>query len=206
MSEAAFFRPSAKDRARRAVEAVEAQTSAELVIALRRKSGDYRVASYHFGFLLLAVILVQRLASAEVFTLSVMAADGLGAFLVGVVACRYIGGLTRLLVGGKELRANVETAARAAFYDLGISRTRDRTGILVFVSTFERHVAVLPDVGVDVAALEPGFGSARTQMQAAVRGASPEELFDRLETLGPLLAASLPRADDDENELPDEVR
>ena len=206
MSEAAFFRPSAKDGAKRAVEAVEAQTSAELVIALRRKSGDYRVVSYHFGFLLLAMVLIERLVSAELFTLSVMAADGLGAFVVGVVACRWIGGLTRLLARSKELRANVETAARSAFYDLGISKTRDRTGILVFVSTFERHVVVLPDVGVDVAALEPEFSSARAQMQAAVRGGRPEELFDRIETLGQLLAASLPRADDDENELPDEAR
>jgi putative membrane protein len=206
MSEAAFFRPNAKDRAKRAVETVEAQTSAELVVALRRKSGDYRLASYHFGFVLLAVVLIQRLVSSELFTLSVMAADALGAFLLGVVACRYIGGLTRLLVGGRQLRANVETAARAAFYDLGMTKTRDRTGILVFVSTFERHVAVLPDIGVDMAALEPGFSTFKIQMQQAVRGARPEDLFDRLENLGQLLAPCLPRADDDENELPDEVR
>jgi hypothetical protein len=53
--------------------------------------------------------------------------------------------LRRLLVRQKRLEADVQAAARAEFYALGISRTSGRNGILVFLSTFERCTAVVPD-------------------------------------------------------------
>ena len=60
----------------------------------------------------------------------------------------------------------MRTAARAAFVDQGISRTRGRTGILVFVSLFEREVEVVADVGVDPVLL----GEDWTRAVAALTG------------------------------------
>jgi len=206
MSEAAFFRPDAKQRAAQAVRAVEAQTSAEVVVAVRRRSGDYGVAAYHFGLLLLAAVVVYMLLAPRVFTVGAMALDGLLAFLVGLVACRAIRGLTRWLTPKRKLGTNTEQAARAAFYELGISRTQGRNGILVFVSTFERRHALLPDIGVDLQQLEPTWSRAGEQMAAALKAGEPERFFAALETLGPALGAVMPRAADDVNELPDEVQ
>jgi putative membrane protein len=206
MSEADFFSPDSKQRAAQAVRAVEAQTSAEVVVAVRRRSGDYGVAAYHFGLLLLAIVVVYMLVAPQLFTVGAMALDGLLAFLVGLVACRAIRGLTRLLTPKRTLSANVQTAARAAFYDLGIGRTQGRNGILVFISTFERRHTVLPDVGVDPQKLEPTWSRAGEQMAAALMAHEPERFFTALETLGPALGAVMPRAADDVNELPDEVQ
>ena len=206
MSEAAFFRDDARQRAARAVRAVEAQTSAEIVVAVRRKSGDYRLVGYHFGLLLLVAVVAYMLVAPSVFTIGVMALDGLLAFLIGVVACHAIGALTRALTPSKSLQANVETAARVAFYDLGIGRTTARNGILVFVSTFERRHAMLPDVGIDPQKLEPAWSRASEQMAAALRARHPERFFAALESLGSVLGELMPRAADDINELPDEVQ
>ena len=206
MSEVAFFRPDAKQRAAQAVRAVEAQTSAEVVVAVRRKSGDYRVAAYHFGLLLLAAVVIYMLIAPRVFTVGAMALDGLLAFLVGLAAGRAFRGLTRMLTPQRTLRANVQAAARAAFYDLGIGRTKARNGILVFVSTFEGYHALLPDVGVDPQKLEPVWSRTGEQMAAALRAREPERFFAALEGLGTVLGEVMPRAADDVNELPDEVQ
>jgi putative membrane protein len=206
MSEAAFYRLDAKQRAAQAVRAIEAQTSAEIVVAVRRKSGDYRVVGYHFGLSLLAVVVLYMLVAPSIFTIGVMALDGLLAFLVGVAACRAIGGLTRALTSRRRLCENVEQAARAAFYDLGLGRTSQRNGILVFVSIFERRHALLPDVGIDQQQLEPAWGQASEQLAAALKARDPERFFAALERLGPALGAVMPRAANDVNELPDEVQ
>ncbi|MBI3201229.1 MAG: hypothetical protein HYZ29_06760 [Myxococcales bacterium] len=86
--------------------------------------------------------------------------------------------------------------------ELGVSRTRDRTGLLVFVSMFERKVVVVPDVGIDRAEL----GEALAKLES-VLSESPElpRLVAALDELASPLARVLPRADDDENELPDTV-
>jgi len=142
MSEIDFFRPEARTQAAESVKAVEAQTAAEVVVAVRRKT----------------------------------------------------------------LRANVARSARAAFYDLGISRTSGRNGILVFVSTFERSCVVLPDIGIDVAALGPGWSEACELLDRAVRQGRLPDFFLALRSLGPVLGKTMPRAEDDVNELPDEVQ
>jgi putative membrane protein len=206
MSEADLLRDSAKKRAAQTVKSVEAQTSAELVIAVRRKSGDYRAAAYHFGFVVMGAVVVYMLVAPQTFSVEAMALDGLVAFAAGALVCWFIPALRRLFVLPKTRRANVQAAGRAAFYDLGISNTSGRNGILVFVSTFERTCAVVPDIGVDVAKLGPGWSQARTAIEAASARADLEAFLSAVQSLGPVLGAAMPRSDDDVNELPDEVQ
>lgn len=72
--------------------------------------------------------------------------------------------------------------------------------MLVYVSTFERRVELVADVGVDGKLVE---GEVRA-LEAAVAGRPDLDAFlEALRRLGPALAPSLPHAADDVNELPD---
>jgi len=206
MREAAFYQDEAKQRTARAVKAVEEQTSAEVVVAVRRRSGDYRIAAYYFGFGAVAVVTLYMLVSPQLFSIGAMALDAVVAFALGALLCRNVETLSRALTPASRLRGNVETAARAAFFDLGISRTSGRNGILVFVSTFERTCAVLTDIGIDVAALGEGFEKSRDSMQRAIKQRDFDAFISALESLGPALGEAMPRMEDDVNELPDEVQ
>lgn len=206
MLERDFYRDDAKRRTTEAVKLVEAQTSAEVVVAVRRRSGDYRIAAYHAGLAAVGAITLYMLVSPQVFSIGAMALDALVAFVLAALLCRNVDALSRMLTRASTLERNVEAAARAAFFDLGISRTSGRNGILVFVSTFERTCAVLTDTGIDVAALGPGFAEGRSAMERAVRQRDLDAFIGALESLGPLLGAAMPHADDDVNELPDEVQ
>ena len=69
MSEASFYEEVAKSDTRAAVQAIEAQTSAEIVVALRRVSGSYRDADYLGGSLLALVALFVMLFASHSFPL-----------------------------------------------------------------------------------------------------------------------------------------
>jgi uncharacterized membrane protein len=75
----------------------------------------------------------------------------------------------------------------------------------VFVSSFERRVEVLADIGIDKAVLGPLFEEAVRALDVALRRRRSFPLFlEALRSLGPILSRALPRTADDANELPDE--
>jgi putative membrane protein len=73
MRETEFFREQTKREITESVQAVELQTSAEVVVTVRRRSGDYRVVAYHFGFVTLGVVVIYLLFAPEVFSLGAIA-------------------------------------------------------------------------------------------------------------------------------------
>lgn len=206
MSEMDFFREEGKRRAASTVEAVEEQTSAEVVISVRRRSGNYRVFAYNFGFALWAGVTAYLLITPRVYSLGAIALDGVAAFFLGALIASNVDRLLRAVTPKKTRKANVETAAKVTFFDLGISRTRGRNGILVFVSTFERTVAVTTDLGVDVASLGNGFDEARRAMEDAVVRLDFDEFLAGVKQMGPPLGQAMPRTADDINELSNEVQ
>jgi putative membrane protein len=205
MSERAFFEPEAKRQAKAAIEAIEAQTSAEVVVTLRLVSGSYRGADYLCGFLLAVASLVALLYVPAIVALHYVVIDVVLAFAVGTLACGTIGPLRRIASSAKERRANVHAAARAAFVDQRVMRTSRRTGVLVYVAMFERTVEVVGDVGIDPKAID-GWGAALARLRATIAdGPDLARFLEALRALGPVLAASLPAKAGDANELPDDV-
>lgn len=206
VAEADFFRDAAKQSTARSVKHVEAQTSAELVVAVRRRSGDYRVPAYHFGFFVAGAVVAYLLLAPQVFTIGDIALDGALGFGLALALAYNVSPLLRALAREKRLSKSVAEAARVAFYDLGISRTSGRNGILVFVSTFEQRALVLLDVGIDVASLGAPWSDACQALSLAVKQRDLAAFERALESLGPILGARMPRSADDVNELPDEVQ
>ena len=206
MSNAQFYRDDAKRRAAQAVKLVEAQTSAELVIAVRPRSAKYGVVAYNFGLGSLLAVTLLLLVSPRVFSVGAIAIDGIVAFGLGALVCMNVDTLAFALTRPKSLQAFVDIAARAAFFDLGISRTSGRNGILVFVSMFERTLTVLTDVGINTAGLGASWTDVLGAMQMAVKRRDFDAFVASVENLGSVLAAAMPRSADDVNELPDEVQ
>jgi putative membrane protein len=205
MSERAFFEPEAKRQAKAAIEAIEAQTSAEVVVTLRLVSGSYRAADYLCGFLLAVASLVALLYVPAIVALHFIVLDVVLAFAAGTLACATIGPLRRLASSAKERRANVHAAACAAFVDQRVMRTTRRTGVLVYVAMFERTVEVVGDVGIDPKAIE-GWGATVARLRATIAdGPELPAFLEALRALGPVLAVTLPAKAGDANELPDDV-
>jgi putative membrane protein len=194
-----LYGADAKPLVARAVADAEAQTCAEIVVSVRRTSGSYRdvdvIAGAAAGFAaLLLMIFHPKPVRDAAIPLGVVIV-----FFATVVVFRSADSLRRLLLGRRRLDELVRTAARGAFFELGVGRTRGRTGVLVYVSTFERRVAIVADTGV----AEADLAAVRRRLEVAVRARDLAAFADGVRALGPVLAEKLPCAADDMNELPD---
>lgn len=206
MPSCALFEAEAKSRVNAVVQELELRTSAEIVVVMRIKAGSYRQADYLWGAGLAFVALMVFLFHPAPFPIAPFPAVALVAFVVGATISAYFEPLQRLLVPRSKLVESARAAAIVDFYERGITRTRGRTGVLVFVSIFERSIVVVPDVGIDENALGEAYRSAKTKLGDVLLGSLETTPFEEaLRTLGSVLADALPRAHDDENELSDEV-
>jgi len=148
---------SEQDKARisEAVRASEAHTSAEIVPMLVARSGLYRDAQHRAG-LALALVALTSLVMGEGFWASWRWQTAEAAWLLLAVLLSYAIGswigrvpsVIRAVTSSERLRRKVQLRAEQAFAQHSLSRTRQRTGVLLMVSLLERHVYVLPDSGI----------------------------------------------------------
>ncbi len=205
MAERAFLEPDAKRRATAAVRAVEAGTSVELVIAVRRRADRHLVTSIAAGVACAVVVFALMWFSPQVYDIDTMPLDALLGGLLGGLATAFVPGLRRLLTPRARRRAATERAARRAFEELGVAKTRDRTGLLLYVALFERSVVLVADEGLPRSLVEQDFQKAREALEAAVARLDVSAFLEAVAALGPPAAGALPRKPDDENELCDNV-
>lgn len=203
---ARFFAGDGKAALRRAIEAFEARTSAELVIAVRPRSDRHAHAPAAVGALAGLATLTFLLYGEPTFALHWFILDPA---IVGVLAAWLVRDseiVARALTPSSWRREAVERAARASFVDHGVSETSGRTGVFLYVSLAERAAVVLTDSGARRALPREPWERATAALAAAVAGgAGAVELAPRIAALAELCADALPRAEDDVNELPDEV-
>ncbi|MBN1606413.1 MAG: hypothetical protein JW940_07250 [Polyangiaceae bacterium] len=200
-----FATEAGKQRVKQAIFAVESQTSAELVVAVRPSVVRYRHVDYLVGFAMSLLALLVFLFYPVDFEIATMPIDSIVAFAFGSVLSAHCPPLRRILVSGRLVDTEVGRAARASFVDLGITRTAGRNGILIFVAMYERRIEVIADVGIDQPLLGTAWAGALADLRRAVAKTDLEMFVVGLTALGPILARVMPRADDDRNELPDEV-
>jgi putative membrane protein len=206
MSEGDFFSDDAKRATAASVRSAEAQTSAEIVVAVRKSSGRYGVLAYHFGLGLSALVVVYLLVAPELYSAFAIALDGIVAFALGSLLAANLDTVQRALSRGSTLDENVNRGARVAFFDLGISRTSGRNGLLVYASMFERRCVVLTDIGILPSRLGPAWVASERELAEAVKRRDLAAFQRALAALGGLLGGAHPRSADDVNELPDEVQ
>lgn len=206
MSAHEFFIESAKKAVGEAVRDLERRTSAEVLVAVRRESGQYRDADFIVGAILAMGWLCLFLYHPEPFDFTALPLEIAGAFAVGALLSAYTPTLRRSFSTATRREREVKRSARAAFVDLGVSRTHARRGVLVYVSLFELRVDVVPDVGIDVRALGARWDDVVRKLDRTVRlDLDVERFTSALAELGALLAERYPREAGDTNELPDTV-
>jgi putative membrane protein len=111
--------------------------------------------------------------------------------------------LKRLFVSEKEMDHEVREAAAIQFFSKGLYRTREETGVLIYLSVFEGKVWVLGDRGVD-AAVPPGFWQEIVDQVVAgiTEGRPAAAICEAIGSIRGVLAEKFPAAPGDTNELP----
>lgn len=94
--------------------------------------------------------------------------------------------------------------ARELFTQLGMERTRERNGVLIYLAVEDRALAILGDEGVHAHVGEDYWSRARDAMLGRLReGRNREALVEAIGDVGRILGERFPRRPDDVDELPD---
>jgi uncharacterized membrane protein len=103
-------------------------------------------------------------------------------------------------------RPEVLDRAQHVFRRLGMHRTAERHGVLIYVAVEEHRLAVVGDDGIHARVGADHWNHVRDLLVEALRAGAPRAAMERaIEEVGRALAAHYPRRPDDKNELSDEV-
>lgn len=199
-----FLAEADRNAIRDAVRAAEAKTSAEIVPMIVGASDSYPKAQLACAVTVGLVCAVLACLAGGTRNMWVFLAF-FGVFaLLGFQAAGRLPALVRPFVS--PARADHETlqAAQAAFYSQGLTRTRERNALLVYVSVFERLVFLLPDTGLAGKIDARELDATAEALSAGIRGGRPAEaIAAAVARLAQALAAAFPPREDDVNEIKD---
>jgi putative membrane protein len=203
------------DSERRQIEAsvreAETTTSGEIVPMVVSSSYHYPTASM-IGALIVSLLAAGAVTAAfsirqawegfGLFDLWIFPAVFAVAFLLSHELIRRVPGIKRLFVTSAEIREEVEEAALTSFYRQRLNNTRDRTGILVFVSVFERRAVVLADEGINAQVPQETWQEVVDTITRGIRqNRQAEALCQAISRCGELVRDKFPRRRDDTDEL-----
>ena len=188
-----------------AIRAAEAKTRAELVTVLTPASDDY-------AYVALAWAAVLGLAAPFPFSLGLLPGNALyahGAALAVAVVVLLLARLPqvlRFMVPKALMRRRASRNARAQFFAQRVRMTRDRAGVLFFVSAFEHHVEIIADDNAAAAITDAEWQAAVDIFVKTLREQGQAEGFlAAIAALETLLGEKLPGDGEDRNELGDRL-
>jgi uncharacterized membrane protein len=114
-------------------------------------------------------------------------------------------GEIRVLIA-REKAEDPVIAAQKHFERLGMTNTRERNGVLIYVAPESHSFAVIGDTGIHEKCGDAFWRLLAAEMTAHFkRGEFTEGLVESIEHAGKQLAENFPRSPDDRNELPNKI-
>lgn len=193
----------------RRVAEVEKRTDTQIVLAVIERSDAYAelpwkafalgAAAAGLGATLLDLLLPGWYSGVAVlFTVLSMLGTGAACALL----CIALPPFARFFMDAHRAEVEVRQYAQSLFLSRELFAARERKGVLLLVSMFERQVVLLPDAGLGRRLSQESLQNVVARMTAAFKtGQAARALENGLAALGENLAAASGEAR--ENELPD---
>jgi putative membrane protein len=187
-----------------AIRDAESRTAGEIVVVVAQEASHYRSIPILWALLIaLAVpwplIALTALGPTRIFQIQLLVALALSVFLS--LPKRRFSLAPRFI---KHARAR-EAAARE-FLRRGLTRTRDKTGVLIYVALAEHHAEILADTGIADRVGPDIWADIIEELTGAIKaGSLAEGLSDAIRRAGAILAEHAPPRFEDEDELPNKI-
>jgi len=200
-----FLTDTEKRKIADAIETAERKSTGELVTVVARAADSYRYIPLLWPALFalvlpgLLLIVAPGLAVFEVYAAQV------GLFVI--LALILLVPQARMAVIPKSVKhRRARRLAREQFVAQGLHLTRDRTGVLIFVSVAERYVEIIADTGINAKVPPESWDQMVTDFVAQVRARHIADGFLAVvNATGDLLAEHFPRPDEYLDELPNHM-
>jgi len=204
-----------------AVKTAESKTSGEIATAIIKESYNYAIYELMFavviGFIYFVVMMffagnIEQFLQVKFWDYSVnylIMFYGFSTFIV-IALFYFIGNLScidRIIVPKKIRNQKVIERATRYFMESGVYNTKDRTGILIFISNMERRVELLADSGINEKILPEKWQNIVNNIIIGVKQKEiAAHLSESIIECGNLLTQHFPIQSDDQNELTDNIK
>jgi len=206
------------ERIKAAVKNAEEKISGEIVPVLVERSGDYLIALYKGSLIgaaltFVSMVVLDRFVINDavntlfydpVFILLIVILGG----VLGAVVPYFSDPVKRLLVAKRYQDLATRQCAENAFLEEEVFNTRQRTGVMIFVSFFEHEVIVMADKGISKIVDQKQWDKIVQDLIKDIRnGRVVEALETGIKQCGDiLLEKGFRKTVDDVNELRDDLR
>ncbi len=208
------FTPQDLERIKAAVHQAESKISGEIVPVFVEKSGFYSVANYRAAMVtgavafFLVIFFDRYMPALAIYDPLLILLSVILFGLLGAVACNYMDLIKRLFVPHQHLDHATRQRAETAFLQEEVFNTRHRTGIMIFISFFEREVMVIADRGISKVVEQKEWDK---MVQGIIQNIRVGKVVDGMETAilrcgEILLEKGFLKTADDVNELKDDLR
>jgi putative membrane protein len=205
-SAVAVFDTRAQERVHDALMAAEAKTVGEIVPVVVERSDGHPNADWlsALTFLLVGSALLEGWLPWHAPHWLILCQLALGA--IGFGLSRALPGWKRMFVSETRATEMASEQATQEFHRLQLHQTHARTGVLLFVSLFERRVIVLGDIGIHAKVGDELWAATRDAiLEGAAQGRLEAGLVQGIERCGGQLERHFPWVHGDRNEIPDRV-
>jgi putative membrane protein len=199
------LKPVEKKRVEAAVTAAELKTSGEIVVAVVTQSGLYR---WIYGTCVVlgwagGTAIAWAIPTAEWGPSALTIITWQGGSIAALWFLIQIPGVRRQLVRKREMAERVHAKSLQLFVESGTLKTKDRTGVLIYVSEFEHRVEILADVGIHSIVGDGYWKDQVDHIVAGIRaGKACDALCEAIGDIGAKLSERFPPGKDNPNELP----
>ena len=196
----------------------ESKTAAEIITVVATDSGRYDrpedIAGLFFGLACMIVAWACFQGEDPIaggwggipLTLQLpclIAILGVG-FILGTLTAMRVAWLRRLFTPSNQMRDEVMSRARQIFFDERVHHTSGSTGLLIYLSLFERLAVILADREIVAVFGQYQIDALCNQLISDLRkGDVTTALCNAIQDAGNRLAEPLPRGEGDANELSD---
>lgn len=209
-----FFTQADLDAIQSTVREAEARTSGEIVPYVVERSDEYPSAAWKgaaLGALLAPLVALGIHQWSSVWGLPLAWWIALPAPVggaLGYLLTSWLAPVRRWMAGEETLEMRARRRAAVAFLEQEVFRTRDRTGILLFLSLFEQRVVLLADSGIHQKVEEERWEAITRRLAEGIRSGRPgPALVEAIRACGELLERhGVERRADDQDEISNELR
>ncbi len=215
-----IFNDQERKRVDDAVAQAEKRTSSEIVPVVATSSGRYDraedIVGLFVGLIVVAVIWWQFPSPAahetgawdgtpRVMEILLLFVSMIVGFIMGVCSASRLFWLRRLFTPKRQMKEEVETRACQVYFDSSIHHTSGGTGVLIYISLYERLAVVLGDKTVVEKLGQEGIDELCETLTRFIKEDITQALVDTIQSTGDKLEPVLPRAKTDANELSDSL-
>jgi putative membrane protein len=203
-----FLNDQDKEKIKNAVKEAEKHTSGEIVPMIVSRSYHYPVSDiigggvFAFPLSLIFTYFLGGWLWIGNYNLWLFLGIFIVLFIIFHQVIKHTHTLKRHFISEREIEEEVNEAAVTAFFREGLYRTRDETGVLIFISVFERKVWVLADRGINAKVKQGQWHEIVNMIIEGIKNKNHADYICRaIDETGRILREHFPIKADDTDEL-----